>query len=125
MRSKNENSKRCTVIIDEIFQTPMAQKLIGQQLVQSAKFNLKYIFTLHYLNQLAPDTKEALKSANSSYCLISGCDKKAFKELEEEFNINGYELDDLLKLEEYHSLNLIKTSKSYASFITKLPPPIN
>lgn len=125
MRSKNENSRRCTVIIDEIFQTPMAQKLIGQQLVQSAKFNLKYILTLHYLNQLAPDTKEALKSANCSYCLISGCDKKAFKELEEEFNINGYELEDLLKLEEYHSLNLIKTSKSYASFITKLPPPIN
>lgn len=119
------NCKRCTVIIDEIFQTPMAQKLIGQQLVQSAKFNLKYIFTLHYLNQLSSDAKEALKSANASYVLISGCDKKAFKELEEEFNKNDYVLNDLINLEEYHSLNLIKTSKSYASFITKLPPPIN
>lgn len=117
--------KRCTVIVDEIFQTPMAQKLIGQQLVQSAKFNLKYIFTLHYLNQLSSDTKEALKSANASYVLISGCDKKAFKELEEEFNKNEYVLNDLINLEEYNSLNLIKTSKSYASFITKLPPPIN
>lgn len=117
--------KRCTVIVDEIFQTPMAQKLIGKQLVQSAKFNLKYIFTLHYLNQLSSDTKEALKSANASYVLISGCDKKAFKELEEEFNKNEYVLNDLINLEEYHSLNLIKTSKSYATFITKLPPPIN
>lgn len=116
--------KRCTVIIDEVFQTPMAQKLIGKQLVQSAKFNLKYIFTLHYLNQLFWDTKEALKSANASYVLISGCDKKAFKELEEEFNKNDYVLNDLINLEEYHSLNLIKTSKAYASFITKLPPPI-
>lgn len=117
--------KRCTVIVDEIFQTPMAQKIIGKQLVQSAKFNLKYIITLHYLNQLFWDTKEALKSANASYVLISGCDKKAFKELEEEFNKNDYGLNDLINLEEYNSLNLIKTSKSYASFITKLPPPIN
>ena len=116
---------RCTIIIDEVFQVPMAQNLIGKQLVQSAKFNLKYIFTLHYLNQLSSDTKEALKSANASYVLISGCDKKAFKELEEEFNKNEYVLNDLINLEEYHSLNLIKTSKSYATFITKLPPPIN
>lgn len=125
MRSKINNPIRCTVLIDEIFQTPMAQRLVGKQLVQSAKFNLRYIFTLHYLNQLSPDVKEALKNANSSYCLIAGCDKKAFKELEEEFNVNGYELNDLLKLKEYHSLNLIKTSNSYSSFITKLPPPIN
>lgn len=116
--------KRCTVIIDEIFQTPMAQRLVGKQLVQSAKFNLKYIFTLHYLNQLAPDTKESLKSANASYVLISGCDKKAFKELEEEFNENEYFLSDLQNLEQHYALHLIKTSKSYASFITKLPPPI-
>lgn len=116
--------KRCTVIIDEIFQVPMAQYLIGKELVQSAKFNLRYIFTLHYLNQLSEKTKEDLKNANASYVLISGCDKRAYKELEEEFKRNDYDLSDLLNLEEYHSLNLIKTSKAYASFITKLPPPI-
>lgn len=116
--------KRCTVIIDEIFQVPMAQYLVGKELVQSAKFNLRYIFTLHYLNQLSEKTKEDLKNANASYVLISGCDKRAYKELEEEFKSNDYDLSDLLNLEEYHSLNLIKTSKAYASFITKLPPPI-
>lgn len=125
IRGKQTNIPRCNVMIDEIFQTPMAQRLIGQQLVQSAKFKLKYIFTLHYLNQLYPDVQEALKSANSSYMLLSGCDKKAFKELEEEFSLLGYELDDLLNLKRYHSLNLIKTEKAYSSFITKLPPELN
>ena len=73
---------------------------------------------------MSEKTKEDLKNANASYVLISGCDKRAYKELEEEFKINDYDLSDLLNLEEYHSLNLIKTSKAYASFITKLPPPI-
>lgn len=125
IRGKEKNIPRCTVLIDEVFQTPMAQRLIGKQLVQSAKFKLKYVLTLHYLNQLYTDVQEALKSANSSYMLISGCDKKAFKELEDEFNLLNYELDDLLNLKRYHSLNLIKTEKSYSAFITKLPPPIN
>lgn len=125
MRSKIKNPTRCTVIIDEVFQTSMAQALIAKQLVQSAKFNVRYIFTLHYLNQFSKDAQEALKNANASYILISGCDKKAYKELEEEFQVNGYELNDLLKLEQYTALNLIKTSKAYASFITKLPPPIH
>lgn len=125
IRGKQTDIPRCNVMIDEIFQTPMAQRLIGQQLVQSAKFKLKYIFTLHYLNQLYLDVQEALKSANSSYMLLSGCDKKAFKELEEEFSLLGYELDDLLNLKRYHSLNLIKTEKAYSSFITKLPQELN
>lgn len=124
LRGKNTNNKLCTVLIDEVFQTPMAQQLIGKQLVQSAKFGLKYVLTLHYLNQLSNDTQEALKSANSSYMLISGCDKKAFIQLEYEFNSKDYGLDDLLNLKEYHSLNLVKTKKSYAAFITKLPPEL-
>ena len=124
IRGKQKNIKRCTVLIDEIFQTPMAQRLIGKQLVQSAKFGLKYIFTLHYLNQLYPDVQEALKNANSSYMLLAGCDKKAFKELEEEFKVHDYEQEDLINLKRYHSLNLIKTSSSYSAFITKLPPEL-
>lgn len=125
IRGKEKDAPRCTVLIDEIFQTPMAQRLIGKQLVQSAKFKLKYIFTLHYLNQLYPDVQEALKSANSSYMLLSGCDKKAFKQLEDEFNLLDYKLEDLLSLKRYHSLNLIKTEKSYSAFVTKLPLPLN
>ena len=85
---------------------------------------LKYVLTLHYMDQLSKEAQSALKNSNASYMLISGVDKKAFEALEEEFNIHGYCLDDLLNLKQYHSLNLIKSKDGYESFITKLPPEL-
>ncbi|MFR6246247.1 MAG: hypothetical protein ACLUL3_07505 [Romboutsia timonensis] len=120
----HEHPGRCTVLIDEVFQSPTSQKLLTKQFVQSAKFGLKYVLTLHYMDQLSQEAQSALKNSNASYMLISGVDKKAFEALEEEFNIHGYCLDDLLNLKQYHSLNLIKSKDGYESFITKLPPEL-
>ena len=120
----HEHPGRCTVLIDEVFQSPTSQKLLTKQFVQSAKFGLKYVLTLHYMDQLSKEAQSALKNSNASYMLISGLDKKAFEALEEEFNIHGYCLDDLLNLKQYHSLNLIKSKDGYESFITKLPPEL-
>ncbi|MDB8804995.1 hypothetical protein [Romboutsia sp. 1001216sp1] len=116
--------RRCTVLIDEIFQSPTSQKILTKTFVQSAKFGLKYVLTLHYMDQLTKDAQAALKNSNASYMLISGVDKKAYEALEEEFNVHGYSLDDLLNLKQYHSLNLIKSKDSYKSFITHLPPKL-
>lgn len=120
----HEHPGKCTVLIDEIFQSPTSQKLLTKQFVQSAKFGLKYVLTLHYMDQLSKEAQSALKNSNASYMLISGVDKKAFEALEEEFNVHGYCLDDLLNLKQYHSLNLIKSKDGYQSFITKLPPEL-
>lgn len=120
----HEHPGRCTVLIDEVFQSPTSQKLLTKQFVQSAKFGLKYVLTLHYMDQLSKEAQSALKNSNASYMLISGVDKKAFEALEEEFNVHGYCLDDLLNLKQYHSLNLIKSKDGYESFITKLPPEL-
>ena len=120
----HEHPGSCTVLIDEVFQSPTSQKLLTKQFVQSAKFGLKYVLTLHYMDQLSKEAQSALKNSNASYMLISGVDKKAFEALEEEFNIHGYCLDDLLNLKQYHSLNLIKSKDGYESFITKLPPEL-
>lgn len=38
--------------------------------------------------------------------------------------ISPYELEDVLNLKRFHSLNLIKYEGGYAKFITKLPKPI-
>ena len=45
--SRHEHPGRCTVLIDEVFQSPTAQKLLTKQFVQSAKFGLKFVLTLH------------------------------------------------------------------------------
>lgn len=116
--------RRCTVVIDEVFQTPTAQKLLSKYFVQSAKFGLKFVLTLHYIDQLSKEAQLALKNSNASYMLISGVDKKAFIALQEEFEAHGYALDDLLNLKQYDSLNLIKSKDGYKAFITHLPPKL-
>lgn len=116
--------RRCTVVIDEVFQTPTAQKLLSKYFVQSAKFGLKFVLTLHYIDQLSKEAQSALKNSNASYMLISGVDKKAFIALQEEFEAHGYALDDLLNLKQYDSLNLIKSKDGYKAFITHLPPKL-
>ena len=115
---------RVTVLIDEIFQTPCAQKILAKNFVQSAKFGLKYVLTLHYLQQLSQDAQRAMRNANASYMLISGVDENAFSSFRSDFEKEGYEVEDLLNLERYHSLNLIKTKNGRAAFITRLPKQI-
>ena len=82
------------------------------------------MFTLHNLEGLSKEALASLKGANTTYTLISGVDKKAFEALEEEFSIQGYCLDDMLNLEQYTALHLIKNKNGYDALITKLPPEL-
>jgi GTPase SAR1 family protein len=113
--------RRTHIIIDEVFQAPTTEYILRDVLVQCRKFQTKFVFSAHYLSQI--DTiKEALKASGSSYMLMQGTDKKNFEELKED--LAPFELQDLLNLKRYHSLNLIKTSNGYSKFITELPKPI-
>lgn len=120
---KLDRSKHTKVnlIIDEIYQVENTEKFLTEKLSRLAKFSLKPIISCHYINQLKYMRNE-LRSANASYMLISGCDKNNYNEFKEE--LYPYELEDLLNLKRYHSLNLIKYRDGYAKFITKLPKPI-
>lgn len=117
----SKKPKRMHVILDEIFQAPTAEFILKDILVQAGKFQTKFIFSAHYLSQIET-IKEALKASGSSYMLLQGTDKNNFEELKED--LAPFELQDLLNLKRYHSLNLIKTSAGYAKFITELPKPI-
>ena len=109
---------KVNIVIDELSQVPNCQLFLKTKLSQIAKFTAKPILSCHYLDQIE-NIKAELKSANASYMLIQGCDKKNFKELKEE--LAPYELDDLLHLKRYESLNLIKYEDGYAKFISALP----
>ena len=119
--SMHNQPTRCHEVIDELYQAPTAAKLIKETINQVRKFGKKYVFSCHYLNQIGT-LKEELKSGNSSYMLLHGCDKSTYKELNEE--LKPYEVEDLLNLKRYTSLNLIKYQKGYAKFISKLPKPV-
>lgn len=113
--------KKVNLFIDELYQTKHTEAFLTSKLSRLAKFNLKPIISCHYLNQIKI-IREELRSANASYMLISGCDRKNFDELHEE--LHPYTSEDLLKLERYKSINYIKYKDGYAKFITLLPPEI-
>ncbi len=119
----HEKPSRCNVFYDELYQAPTAENVICSVLSQLRKFGTKIIISAHYMNQLIPQLKNEIKASGASYMLLQGADKKNFEELREE--MNPYELEDLLNLKQFHSLNLIKYEKGYAKFITKLPKPLN
>jgi hypothetical protein len=112
---------KVNIVIDELYQVKTTEKLLSEKLSRLAKFGAKPIISAHYLNQISGIRNE-LRSANASYMLVSGCDKKNYEELKSE--LYPYQEEDLLKLPRYHSLNLIKNKDGYARFITKLPKPI-
>lgn len=112
---------KVNLLIDEIYQVPLTQTFLKTKINQIAKKTCKPILSCHSLQQINYIRPE-LKSANTSYMLLSGCNKDNYRELEEE--LYPYTLQDLLNLKRYHSLNLIKTNDGYAKFITALPKPI-
>lgn len=118
--SDNKHVK-LNIIVDELYQVPHCQEFIRSKLSQMAKFNCKMVISCHYLNQIKI-IRDELKSANSSYMLISGCDKDNYKELKEE--LDPFTLEDLLRLKKFNSLNLIKLGDGFRSFVTKLPRPL-
>lgn len=118
---EDDKMKKVNLLIDELYQVPLTQTFLKTKLNQIAKKRCKPIISCHSLEQIKYIRPE-LKSANTSYILIAGCTKDNYKELQEE--LYPYELEDLLNLKRYTSLNLIKTENSYSTFITKLPPPI-
>ena len=116
-----EQMVKVNMLIDELYQVNSAEKFLTKKLSQLPKFNIKPIISCHYLNQIKI-IREELRSANASYMLISGCDKKNYDELKSE--LYPYTEEDVLKLQRYHSLNLIKCNDGYGKFITRLPKPL-
>lgn len=112
---------KVNLVVDELSQVPHTEAFLKSILSQMAKFTCKTIVSAHYLNQLKIIRQE-VRSANASYMLLSGCDKENFDELKHE--LDPYTVDDLLHLKEFTSLNLIKTSNGFVTFITKLPPKL-
>lgn len=112
---------KVNMVIDEIYQVETTEKFLTDKLSQMAKFGVKPIISCHYINQMK-HIRQELRSANASYMLIAGCDKKNFDELKEE--LHKFNSEDLLRLKPYHSMNLLKNKDGYAQFITKLPPPV-
>ena len=110
------------LFINEIHQSYHCQLLMEDILVECRKFNLTPTLAMHYLSQGTKKLKESILASGSSFLLLSGCDKKAYDELKHYFEKDGYSENDLVELDRYNALCLIKNEETqYSSFVCKLP----
>jgi hypothetical protein len=117
IRDKSQRRK-VNIVVDEIYQVENCEKFMTSKLSQIAKFICKPIISCHYINQLKHMRRE-LRSANTSYMLIAGCDRDNYNELKNE--LYPFTAEDLANMKPYHSMNYVKCKDGYARFITKLP----
>jgi len=121
-KSNGEELRRVHFIIDEPHQVPKVTEYLSPLLPQMRKFRLKPVFATQSLLQLE-HILDDMKSAGFSYMLLAGSDKVNYKLLSEE--LKPYEVEDLLNLERFHSLNLVPDSKGILRpFVTNLPPKL-
>lgn len=112
--------KRVHLVIDEVFQVQKTLEMLEDKLPQVRKFRLKPVFSAHNLSQIEV-INDAIKSAGFSYMFLAGTDKCNFKLFEEE--LKPFEVEDLLNLERFYSLNLITADNGrLMPFVTRLPP---
>lgn len=110
------------LFVNEIHQSYNCQLLMEDILVECRKFNLVPTLALHYLGQCTNKLKNSILASGSSFLLISGCDVKAFTELKAHFEKYGYSEADLVELDRYNALCLIKNEENnYSAFVSKLP----
>ena len=118
-KSNGEELRRVHFIIDEPHQVPVVTNYLKPLLTQMRKFRLKPVFATQSLLQLE-HILDDLKGAGFSYMLLAGSDKVNFNLLKDE--LEPYEVEDLLELERFHSLNLVPDEKGVLKpFISKLP----
>ncbi len=117
----NDKPLRCNVIIDEVFQAPTSMDILEYILPQSRKFACKFIFSTQYINQLNK-IFDTLEASGASFMMLTGSTEDDFNHFKNK--LENFEYEDLRDMEKFSSLNLIKYSKGYSSFITKLPKPI-
>jgi hypothetical protein len=120
MRENNKDARLCNVIFDEVHQVPTTARFLSNHVTEFRRHRLGLMLTCHYLKQLR-DLLGALKSSGVSYVLIAGTEKENFTMLQDELD---FELEDMMKLKSYHSLNLINIGNEYVTYISKLPKPI-
>lgn len=117
----NDKPLRCNVLIDEVFQAPTSMDILEYILPQSRKFACKFIFSTQYIKQL-DKIFDTLEASGASFMMLTGSTEDDFNHFKNK--LENFEYEDLRDMEKFSSLNLVKYSKGYASFITKLPKPI-
>lgn len=117
-----EKRKVVHIMLDEIHQLDNSSSLMIKNLAEDRKFRTTYVFTCQFLGQFKQlRLWEPLKGTGCNFMLLAGSEKENFTLLKEEIG-NDFNIEDLIHMPAWHSLNIIRgREKTITSFITKLP----
>ena len=115
---RKQRDKVCHVLIDEIHQLPTCRDWLSKIVTEGRKFGIGFFITAHYLKQFGV-LLDAIKSASTSYMVLAGAEKESFNLLKEE--LAPFEVDELMEMEPFTSMNRISIKNEYVTFISKLP----
>ena len=107
IRGQQKEPKRVHLLLDEIFQAPTSYGTLDKLILQCRKFRLKLVFTVHLIGDLKQLGERLRGGAGTSFILLQGSDKNNYRFLEEQFAVQGFEIDDMINLKRFHALNLI------------------
>ena len=115
-----EKRKVVHIMLDEIHQLDNSTSLMIKNIAEDRKFRTTYVFTCQFLKQFRK-LWEPLKGTGCNFMLLSGCEKENFMLLKEEIG-NEFDIEQLLHMPVFHSLNIIRgREKAITTFISKLP----
>lgn len=115
-----EKRKVVHIMLDEIHQLDNSTSLMIKNIAEDRKFRTTYVFTCQFLKQFGR-LWDAVKGTGCNFMLLAGCEKENFALLKEEIGSN-FELNDLIKMPVFHSLNIIRgREKTITTFMSKLP----
>lgn len=115
-----EKRKVVHIMLDEIHQLDNSTSLMIKNIAEDRKFRTTYVFTCQFLKQFGR-LWDAVKGTGCNFMLLAGCEKENFTLLKEEIGSN-FELNDLIKMPVFHSLNIIRgREKTITTFMSKLP----
>ncbi|MFL0167623.1 hypothetical protein [Candidatus Clostridium helianthi] len=115
-----EKRKVVHIMLDEIHQLDNSTSLMIKNIAEDRKFRTTYVFTCQFLKQFGR-LWDAVKGTGCNFMLLAGCEKENFTLLKEEIGFN-FELNDLIKMPAFHSLNIVRgREKTITTFMSKLP----
>lgn len=118
-----EKRKVVHIMLDEIHQLDNSASLMIKNIAEDRKFRTTYVFTCQFLKQFGK-LWDAVKGTGCNFMLLAGCEKENFTLLKEEIGSN-FELNDLIKMPAWHSLNVVRgREKTIQTFLSHLPPEL-
>lgn len=122
-RGYGDNHRLTHVILDEIHNFPQVTEMLKLNCRESAKYGLSYVFTSHLLKDLR-DLLPYIKGSGANFMLFKTT-KENFMLMEEELKLGGFELEDCMRIKDYHTLNIINYDRDYVVFTSKVPDPVD